>query len=117
MLLVVTGVSNIFYLAYLLITLLEKIFPILISKFLNRALILFKFFTFFKHVLHSKPRRSTAVIFSSCIFLKVAVKEFIFQRSIIFIPHLTSSFFKPFFPELWSNMNLFFLFAGETTSV
>ena len=58
MLLVVTGVSNIFYLAYLLIILLEKVFPILISKLLNKAMILSKFFTFFKNVLHSKPRWS-----------------------------------------------------------
>ena len=54
--LLVTGVNNIFYLAYLLIFLLEKISPILISKLLNMATILSKFFMFFKYVLHSKPR-------------------------------------------------------------
>ena len=56
MLLVATGESNIFYLAYLIIILFEKIFPILVSKLLNKVMILSKFFTFFKYVLHSKPR-------------------------------------------------------------
>ena len=59
MVLVFTGVSNIFYFAYVLIILLEKIFSTLISKLLNKAMILFKYFTFFKHVLHSKRREAS----------------------------------------------------------
>ena len=50
--------NNIFYLAWLLIILLEKMFPALVSKLLNKVMILPKFFKFFKHVLHSKPRPS-----------------------------------------------------------
>ena len=54
-----TGVSNIFYLTYLLFILPEKTFPILISKLLNKSMILTKFFSFFKDGLHPKPRWST----------------------------------------------------------
>ena len=62
MVLVFTGVSNIFYFAYVLIILLEKIFSTLISKLLNKAMILFKYFTFFKHVLHMK-KNNTQILF------------------------------------------------------
>ena len=56
---VATGVSNLFFFAYLLFILLEKIFLILILKLLNKSMILSKFFTFFKYVSHSKPRWGT----------------------------------------------------------
>ena len=54
-----TGVSNIFYLTYLLFLVPEKTFPILISKLLNKTMILTKFFSFFKYGPHPKPRWST----------------------------------------------------------
>ena len=46
----------VFHLSYLTNYLTWKIFPIFISKLLNKAMVLSKFFTFFKYVLQSKPR-------------------------------------------------------------
>ena len=96
MLPVVTGVSNIFCLAYLLFILSEKVFPILISKLLKKAIDFndLRRNLLFLRLLKSSSKRSS--------FSK--------ETSILFCISLLV-FFNFSFSELWSNMNLFFLFS------